>query len=165
MDERVCAFAARHNATMRPDLNRKLDSRRAQSSTQLPTSRARTHHRVIADHLLPKLLLDRGRVSALPNEGPWVCLRGSMPPRAMRPRASSRLKEPADAPPWTWNGATACGAYPELGQAHSADHRKTLLLEETAFKQTLEPAGLNCWIDELKGPAPSECSGEAVPAL
>jgi len=53
-------------------------------------------------------------------------------------------------------------AYPELGQAQSADPERSLLEETPLFKQTLD-RGQSCLIDELKAcPPVPNCRGEAA---
>jgi len=145
--ERVAALLQGTNDNYATDLMRSLIEASADATSSDPDGPAKTHHRVIADHLRStSFLLADGVMPG--NDGRGYVLRRIMR-RAMRHAhllgASDPLMHRLVPALVRQMGA----AYPELQQAQALI-TETLRLEETRFRQTLD-RGLKLLDDEVAG--------------
>jgi alanyl-tRNA synthetase len=143
--ERVAALLQGTNDNYATDLMRSLIEASANATGTDPDGAAKTHHRVIADHLRSTSFLMADGVTP-GNDGRGYVLRRIMR-RAMRHAHLLGAKDPLMHRLVPALVAQMGQAYPELGQAQ-AMIQQTLLQEETRFRQTLE-RGLKLLDDEL----------------
>ena len=145
--ERIAALLQGSNDNYATDLMRSLIEASANATSTDPDGPAKTHHRVIADHLRStSFLLADGVMPS--NEGRGYVLRRIMR-RAMRHAHLLGEKDPLMHKIVPELVTQMGAAYPELGQAQALIE-ETLLQEETRFKQTLD-RGLKLLDDELAG--------------
>ena len=157
--ERVAALLQGTNDNFATDLMRALIEASAHATSTEPDGPARTHHRVIADHLRScSFLIADGVMPA--NEGRGYVLRRIMR-RAMRHARQAGADEPL-----MWRLIPELvrqmgAAYPELVQARALIE-ETLRAEETRFRQTLD-RGLRLLDEEVAGlPDGAELPGETA---
>ena len=144
--ERVAALLQGTNDNYATDLMRSLIEASANATSSDPDGAAKTHHRVIADHLRSTSFLMADGV--MPgNDGRGYVLRRIMR-RAMRHAHLLGAKDPLMHRLVPALVAQMGQAYPELGQAQSMIEQ-TLLQEETRFRQTLD-RGLKLLDEEVR---------------
>lgn len=143
--ERVAALLQGTNDNYATDLMRALIEASAHASSTDPDGPAKTHHRVIADHLRSTSFLIADGVMPS-NDGRGYVLRRIMR-RAMRHAHLLGNKDPLMHQLVPALVGQMGAAYPELGQAQALIE-ETLKQEETRFKQTLE-RGLRLLDDEV----------------
>ena len=143
--ERVAALLQGTNDNYATDLMRSLIEASAEATSTNPDGPAKTHHRVIADHLRStSFLMADGVMPA--NDGRGYVLRRIMR-RAMRHAHLLGARDPVMHRLVPALVSQMGAAYPELGRAQSLIE-ETLKLEESRFKQTLD-RGLKLLDDEL----------------
>ena len=143
--ERVAALLQGTNDNYATDLMRNLIEASAEATSTDPDGPAKTHHRVIADHLRStSFLMADGVMPA--NDGRGYVLRRIMR-RAMRHAHLLGARDPVMHRLVPALVSQMGAAYPELGRAQSLIE-ETLKLEESRFKQTLD-RGLKLLDDEL----------------
>ena len=145
--ERVAALLQGTNDNYATDLMRALIEASAHATSTDPDGPARTHHRVIADHLRSTSFLIADGVMPS-NDGRGYVLRRIMR-RAMRHARQAGADEPL-----MWRLVPELvrqmgAAYPELVQARALIE-ETLRAEETRFRQTLD-RGLRLLDEEVAG--------------
>lgn len=143
--ERVAALLQGTNDNYATDLMRSLIEASANATSSDPDGPAKTHHRVIADHLRSTSFLMADGVMPS-NDGRGYVLRRIMR-RAMRHAHLLGVQDPLMHRLVPALVAQMGQAYPELGQAQSMIEQ-TFLQEETRFRQTLD-RGLKLLDEEL----------------
>ena len=157
--ERVAALLQGTNDNYATDLMRGLIEASAHATSTDPDGPARTHHRVIADHLRSTSFLIADGVMPS-NDGRGYVLRRIMR-RAMRHARQAGAEEPLMHRLVPELVRRMGQAYPELVQAQALIE-ETLRAEETRFRQTLD-RGLRLLDDALaRLPEGAELPGETA---
>ena len=157
--ERVAALLQGTNDNYATDLMRALIEASAHATSTDPDGPARTHHRVIADHLRSTSFLIADGVMPS-NDGRGYVLR-----RIMR-RAMRHARQAGASDPLMWRLVPELvrqmgAAYPELVHAQPLIE-ETLRAEETRFRQTLD-RGLRLLDEEVAGlPEGAHLPGETA---
>ena len=157
--ERVAALLQGTNDNYATDLMRALIEASAHATSTDPDGPARTHHRVIADHLRSTSFLIADGVMPS-NDGRGYVLRRIMR-RAMRHARQAGAEEPLMHRLVPELVRRMGAAYPELVQARALIE-ETLRAEETRFRQTLD-RGLRLLDEEVAGlPDGADLPGETA---